>query len=84
MSRQTWNTSLSTDTPGNTHTFRDRSACRISQESGQEYPITGKKNIQNLAQLGRMKELQLGRMKELGVGNSSVSRTGPALGGWGS
>ena len=76
MSRQTWNTSLSTDTPGNTHTFRDRSACRLSQESGQEYPITGKKNIQNLAQLGRM--------KELGVGNSSVSRTGPALGGWGS
>ena len=58
------------------NTPSDRSTCRTPAESGQECLPLGK-NTQNQAKLSRTKE---------GGGNRRVrrvSRTGPALSGWG-
>ena len=56
------------------YTFRHRSACRTPAESGQEYLTSGKENIEPC------KTWCDGGSRGK---NRSVSRTGPALGGWG-
>ena len=56
------------------YTLRHRSACRKPVESGEEY-LTSRKEYIELSKLGRT--------KELGEETRSVSRTGPALDGWG-
>ena len=56
------------------HTFRHRSACRTPAESGQEDLTSGKEYIDPR----KTREDEGTRGK-----NRSVSRTGPALGGWG-
>ena len=53
--------------------FRHRSACRIPAECGQEYLTSGKEYIE--PRKTWQDEGTRGK-------NRSVSRTGPALGGW--
>ena len=65
-------TSLSTDTSG--IIFRHRSAFRTPAESGQEYLTSGKEYI-----VPRKTQYD----EETSGKNRSVSRTGPALSGWG-
>ena len=56
------------------YTFRHRSACRTPAESGQEYLTSGKEYI-----VPRKTQYD----EETSGKNRSVTRTGPALGGWG-
>ena len=56
------------------YTFRHRSACRTPAESGQEYLTSGKEYIEP-----RKAQQDKGTRGK----NRSVSRTGPALSGWG-
>ena len=56
------------------YAFRHRHAYRIPAESGQEYLISGKEYIES----HKTREDEGTRGE-----NSSVSRTGPALGKWG-
>ena len=56
------------------YTFRHRSACRTPAESQQEYLTSGKEYIE---------PCKTGLDEGIRGKNRSVSRTGPALGGWG-
>ena len=67
-----WSTSLSMDTSG-MH-LQTISACRTPAESGQEYLTSGKEYIE---------PCKTGLDEGIRGKNRSVSRTGPALGGWG-